>query len=134
MKNRLSVLAIVMLVLACLFITVTLVLFFLEGMFTWGSIDALFFKEKDLGDAVGGIVLWLFTFIFGIATVISGLVTLPFDIVLLKNVGKKWYALTLLIATAAFIILAVVLMVLVPVISSLSPSNASSSSVPSSSI
>lgn len=126
-KAKLPVIAIVMLVISCILGTVALVPLFMEGMFTYGAIDALFIKGKTLGDALGGVFLFLFVIMLGIATMVCGLVCLPFNIILLKKVGKKWYSLTLLIVTIVVIVLALLMIITIPVISNTAPSSSSSS-------
>ena len=128
-KNR--VLAIVMLVLACVFATATLITLIFEGFCTYGSIDALM-RGEDLGDALGGVFLFIFVIMLGIASGILGLITLPFTIVLFNQVGKKWYSLTLLIYTIAAICLAILMIASVPILGGSSSSADTSSSLSSS--
>ena len=135
-KPKLAKSAIVMIVLSCLFMTVALVPFFFEAMFTWGAVDALIIKGKTLGDALGGVFLFIFVIMFGIITTACGLVCLPFNIVLLKKAGKKWYSLTLLIITIVIVVLAILMIFVIPAASSMSTSssNVDSSSISTSSI
>ena len=118
---------VVMIVFACIFAVLTLLSLFFEGLFAFGSMDALFFSANTLGDALGGIFLLLFAIIVGVVVLFFALCSLPFIIVLLKQVGKKWYSLTFLIFTIVAIVLAITF-VLVPIISGNASNGASSSS------
>ena len=124
---------IVLLVFACLFVTVTGVFLTFEVITSFGTIDAIFFGNNTLGDVIGGLFLWIITIILGFCVVGSAVVTLPFAIVLMKKVGKRWYAMTLLIFTLSAIGLAVILAIAMPVIS-LSGGGSSTSSSASSAI
>lgn len=116
----------IMLVFACIFVTVTAAFLIGEMIFTFFSISAL---TSDNGwDAVGGIFLWLYAILLAIGTVASAAATLPFDIVLIKQVGKKWYNIIILIFTIVAMIIAVILVILLPIVSAMAPSNKGSSS------
>ena len=94
----------------------------------------LFGGDNTLGDAIGGIFIFIYSIMLGIAAIVAGVVSLPFEIVLLKGVGKKWYSLTLLIVTLATIVSAVVFFFLLPAVSeAINNATSSSSSIPSTS-
>lgn len=122
----------VMLIFACIFTTLATILVGAQAYIELGSLNLLFGKETGLGEAIGGILLFVYSVMFGIATIVSSVIALPFDIVLLKQVGKKWYALVLFIVTLACIVTAVGLFFFLPALSEV-VNNTSSSSVPSSS-
>jgi hypothetical protein len=94
----------------------------------------LFKGETTFGDAIGGIFIFIYSIMLGIAAIVAGVVSLPFEIILLKGVGKKWYSLTLLIVSIATIVSAVVFFFLLPAVSeAVNNATSSSSSIPSTS-
>ena len=121
----------VMLVFACIFVTLALALFTFQAYVELCSMGILFKGEITFGDAIGGIFIYLYSIMLGIAAIVAAVASLPFEIVLLKKVGKKWYSLTLLIVSIAVVVSAVVFFFLLPAVSE-AVSN-SSSSIPSSS-
>ena len=121
----------VMLVFACIFVTLAFSLFALQAYVELCSMGLLFGDENTLGDAIGGIFIFIYSILLGIAAIVAAVVSLPFEIVLLKGVGKKWYSLTLLIVSIAVVVSAVLFFFLLPMVSE-AVSN-SSSSVPSTS-
>lgn len=121
----------VMLVFACIFVTLAFSLFAIQAYVELCSVGILFKGEITFGDAIGGIFIYIYSILLGIAAIVAGVVSLPFEIVLLKKVGKKWYSLTLLIVSIAVVISAVLFFFLLPMVSE--AVNSSSSSVPSTS-
>ena len=121
----------VMLVFACIFVTLALSLFAFQAYVELCSMGILFKGETTFGDAIGGIFIYIYSILLGIAAIVAGVVSLPFEIVLLKKVGKKWYSLTLLIVSIAVVVSAVLFFFLLPMVSE--AVNSSSSSVPSTS-
>ena len=121
----------VMLVLACIFVTLAFSLFAIQAYVELCSVGILFKGEITFGDAIGGIFIYIYSILLGIAAIVAGVVSLPFEIVLLKKVGKKWYSLTLLIVSIAVVVSAVLFFFLSPMVSE--AVNNSSSSVPSTS-
>ena len=121
----------VMLVFACIFVTLALVLFTFQAYVELCSMGILFKGEITFGDAIGGIFIYIYSIMLGIAAIVATVASLPFEIVLVKNVGKKWYSLTLLIVSIAVAVSAVVFFFLLPAVSEAVSS--SSSSIPSSS-
>ena len=121
----------VMLVFACIFVTLAFSLFAFQAYVELCSMGILFKGETTFGDAIGGIFIYIYSIMLGIAAIVAAVVSLPFEIVLLKNVGKKWYSLTLLIVSIAVVVSAVLFFFLLPMVSE-AVSN-SSSSVPSTS-
>ena len=121
----------VMLVFACIFVTLAFSLFAIQAYVELCSVGILFKGEITFGDAIGGIFIYIYSILLGIAAIVAGVVSLPFEIVLLKKVGKKWYSLTLLIVSIAVVVSAVLFFFLLPTVSE--AVNSSSSSVPSTS-
>ena len=121
----------VMLIFACIFVTLAFSLFAIQAYVELCSMGILFKGETTFGDAIGGIFIYLYSIMLGIAAIVAAVVSLPFEIVLLKKVGKKWYSLTLLIVSIAVVVSAVLFFFLLPMVSE-AVSN-SSSSVPSTS-
>ena len=121
----------VMLVFACIFVTLAFSLFAIQAYVELCSVGILFKGEITFGDAIGGIFIYIYSILLGIAAIVAGVVSLPFEIILLKGVGKKWYSLTLLIVSIATIVSAVLFFFLLPMVSE--AVNSSSSSVPSTS-
>ena len=121
----------VMLIFACIFVTLAFSLFAIQAYVELCSMGILFKGETTFGDAIGGIFIYLYSIMLGIAAIVAAVVSLPFEIVLLKNVGKKWYSLTLLIVSIAVVVSAVLFFFLLPMVSE--AVNNSSSSVPSTS-
>ena len=111
-----------MLILSCIFVTICALLLAYDAYLSISAYVLLFNKDaanfgEALGQALGGVLLYALTIIFGIFVVASAAVSLPFSITLLKINGKKWYSITLL-AFAVFAILAAITFVaLLPVIS-----------------
>ena len=122
----------VMLVFACIFVTLAFSLFALQAYVELCSMGLLFGDENTLGDAIGGIFIFIYSILLGIAAIVAAVVSLPFEIVLLKGVGKKWYSLTLLIVTIATAVSAVVFFFLLPMVSQ-AIADSTSSSIPASS-
>ena len=124
----------VMLVFACIFVTLALTLFAFQAYVELCSMGLLFGGDNTLGDAIGGIFIFIYSIMLGIAAIVAAVVSLPFEIILLKGVGKKWYSLTLLIVTLATIVSAVVFFFLLPAVSeAINNATSSSSSIPSTS-
>ena len=124
----------VMLVFACIFVTLAFSLFAIQAYVELCSVGILFKGEITFGDAIGGIFIYIYSILLGIAAIVAGVVSLPFEIILLKGVGKKWYSLTLLIVSIATIVSAVVFFFLLPAVSqAINNATSSSSSIPSTS-
>ena len=122
----------VMLVFACIFVTLATILLGAQAYIELGSMGLLFGEGTGLGEAIGGIFLFIYSIMFGIAAIVSAVVALPFDIVLFKNVGKKWYSLVLLIVTICVAVTAIGLFFLLPAVSE-AVNHSTSSSISSSS-
>ena len=129
--------SIILLVFACIFVTVTAVLLAFDSVFSISTYDALFFGNPEnfgeaLGGVLGGILLFAMTIIFGILILISVAVTLPFDIIFMKINGKKWYTLVILIFSIVAAVLAIAYVAMLPVVSQIESAakaaNSSSSS------
>ena len=136
-KKPMTKKAIIMLVFACLFATVTLVLVFLDSLTSISTYTLLFGKDTDLGDAIGGIFLYLYTILLGIGIVISCALTLPFVLILMKLNGWKWYVIALLAFTILAFVLAVGYVCMLPVVSNIeqaAKAHSSSSSIPESAL
>ena len=79
-----------MLVLSCIFVTITTLLLLLDCYVSISSYVVLFGSNPEtfgeaLGAALGGILLYVYTILLGVAIVLFGILTLPFDIILLKK-------------------------------------------------
>ena len=124
----------VMFILACIFVTFASVFLFLEAVVMFWAINILFFENGDLGDAIGGVLLFIYGVGAAILTGISCLAALPFDIVLLKKEGKKWYSLAILIFIIVAIVLAILMAISLPILGNINNARQASSSSSSSSI
>ena len=120
----------VMLVFACIFVTLAFSLFAFQAYIELCSMGLLFGEGSDLGSAIGGIFIFIYSIMLGIAAIVAAVVSLPFEIILLKGVGKKWYSITLLIVSIATIVSAVVFFFLLPAVSQAINNATSSSSSP----
>ena len=134
-KKTMSKKAIIMLVFACLFATVTLVLLFLDSLTSISTYSLLFGEGKTLGDAIAGIFLYLYTILIGIGIMIAAAITLPFVLILRKMVGWKWYTIALLAFVALAFLMAIGYICMLPVVSKIdSAMKSSSSSIPESAL
>ena len=125
--------AITMLVLSLIFVVITGILLFFASLFVFGSLNALYKPDADLGDAIGGIILYIYLIMWCFGTAISAALILPFDLVLLvKFKIKKWYTIAILAFAIAAIVAAIIMFSAVPIAESIREAN-SSSSIPSSS-
>ena len=134
--------SIIMLVFACVFATVTAGLLVYDAFLSFSSYMILFGSHPEsfgeaLGDALGGVLLYAVTIILGVCILISSAATLPFDIILMKLNGKKWYSIAILSFVITAVVAAIVFVAMLPVISQIESaakaSNSSSSSIDSSS-
>ena len=122
-----------MLILSCVFVTVAALLTALDAYVSISSYMLLFGSHPEnfgeaFGAALGGVLLYVYTILLGIAILAFGILTLPFDIVLLKTNGKKWYSFVIL-GVAVFCILAAIVFVgMLPALSQAQESAKSSSS------
>ena len=84
--------SIVLLVFALIFVTISSILLFLEGMATFGSFDAIYNNEstgwEGFGQALGGVFLYIYVIILGFFALLSAAATLPFNLIMMKG-GKK---------------------------------------------
>ena len=135
MSNR----ARTMLILSCVFITIALLILAYDAYMSIGAYTLLFSGKAEnfgeaLGKAFGGLILYAMTILCSIGTILFAGVTLPFDIVLLKENGKKWYSITILVVAIVCIVAAITFVAMLPIISEAqSAANASSSSDPATS-
>ncbi len=126
--------SIIMLVFACVFVTVTAGLLAYDSFLSISAYSVLFGSHPEnfgeaLGSALGGVLLYALTIIFGAFILASVAATLPFDIILLKSNGKKWYSLVILIFSIVAAVLAIVYIAMLPVVSQIeSAAKAASSS------
>lgn len=114
--------SIILLVFACIFVTVTAVLLAFDSIFSISTYDALFFSHPEnfgeaLGVVFGSILLIAMTIIFGVGILVSVSLTLPFTIILMKLNGKKWYTLVILIFSIVAVVLAIGYIAMLPVVS-----------------
>ena len=132
--------SIIMLVFACIFVTVTAGLLVYDAFISFSSYMVLFGSHPEsfgeaLGDALGGILLYAYTIILGVCILISSAATLPFDIILMKINGKKWYSIAILSFVITAVVAAIVFVAMLPTIAHIQDaakaSSSSSSSAPS---
>ena len=114
--------ALTMLILACIFVTIATLLTALDAYVSFSSYMLLFGSHPEnfgeaLGDALGGVLLYVYTILLGIAILAFGILTLPFDIVLLKTNGKKWYSFVILGIAIFCMIAAIVFVGMLPALS-----------------
>ncbi len=126
--------ALTMLILSCIFVTVAALLTALDA---YVSISAysLLLGDKDyasfgeaFGAALGGVLLYVYTILLGIGVLAFGILTLPFDIILLKINGKKWYAFVILGVAILCMVAAIAFVGMLPAISQAQEAAKSSSS------
>lgn len=130
-----------MLILSCVFVTITALLLFYDSYISF-STYALFFGSdpETLGEALGtifgGIILYAVTILVSIGVIIAAALTLPFDIILLKSNGKKWYSITILVFAIVAIVMAIAFVAMLPIVGQIQDAakaaNSSSSSISSS--
>lgn len=118
----------VLLIFALVFVTVTSVLLFLEGLATFGSFDAIYKPGNNGWDVLGGIFFFIYVLMLAFFAIASAIATLPFDIILMKKEGKKWFNLAILIFSIAAIVLAVAMAAALPIVVKLSEALESNSS------
>ena len=111
-----------MLILSCIFVTLAVALTALDAYVSISSYALLFSSDPQsfgeaLGAALGGILLYLYTILLGIGIIALGILTLPFDIILLKSNGKKWYSITILVVAILCIVSAITFIAMLPAIS-----------------
>ena len=114
--------ALTMLILSCIFVTIAVILTALDAYVSISSYAILFGSNPEsfgeaLGAALGGILLYVYTILLGIFILAAGIATLPFNIVLLKENGKKWYSFVILGVTIFCMVAAVVFVGMLPMIS-----------------
>lgn len=123
-----------MLILSCVFITIALLILAYDAYISFGTYSLLFGgKAENLGEALGmvfgGIILFAMTILCSIGTIIFSVLTIPFDVILLKENGKKWYSITILVVAIVAIIMAVAFVAMLPIVGEAqSAANSSSSS------
>ena len=122
-----------MLILSCIFVTITAFLLFLDCYVSISSYMLLFGSNPEsfgeaLGAALGGILLYVYTILLGVGILITGGLTLPFVISLLKINGKKWYSITILVVAIVAIVSAIVFVAMLPTISQVQEATKASSS------
>lgn len=114
--------ALTMLILSCIFVTFAVLLTALDAYVSISSYVLLFGSNPQsfgeaLGDALGGILLYLYTILLGIAVTAFAILTIPFDVILLKTNGKKWYSFVILGVAITCIIAAIAFIGMLPAIS-----------------
>ena len=114
--------ALTMLILSCVFVTVAFILTAFDAYVSVSSYMLLFGSNPEnfgeaLGAALGGVLLYVYTILLGIAILAFGILTLPFDIALLKINGKKWYSFVILGVAIACIVAAIVFVGMLPALS-----------------
>ena len=125
--------ALTMLILSCIFVTVAALLTALDAYVSISAYSLLLggghesFGEA-LGAALGGILLYVYTILLGIGVLAFGILTLPFDIALLKINGKKWYSFVILGVAILCMVAAIAFVGMLPAISQAQEAAKSSSS------
>ena len=115
-----------MLVFACIFATLSALFLGAQLFVEICSMNLLFKEGSTFGDALGGIFIYIYSIMFGIGAIVGAVAAIPFDIVLFKNEGKKWYALALLIFCVCAIATAVIFFFMLPAISQVMDNSSSS--------
>lgn len=127
--------AIILLVFACIFVTTTLVLLAFTCLFCISSMTALLKDGKTLGDALGGIFLYIYDILLAIGTIISAALILPFDLIMIGKMKiNKWYTKAILIFAIAAIVVSFFFIFALPIMTTLNSSSSSSSMISSSSL
>lgn len=114
--------ALTMLIISCIFVTFAVILTALDAYVSISSYMLLFGSHPEnfgeaFGAALGGVLLYVYTILLGIAILAFGILTLPFDIILLKTNGKKWYAFVILGVAIACMVAAITFVGMLPAIS-----------------
>ena len=125
--------ALTMLILSCIFVTIAALLTALDAYVSISSYALLFGSDPQtfgeaLGAALGGILLYVYTILLGIGILLFGILTLPFDIALLKINGKKWYSFVILGVAILCMVAAIAFVGMLPAISQAQEAAKSSSS------
>lgn len=114
--------ALTMLIISCIFVTFAVILTALDAYVSISSYVLLFGSHPEnfgeaLGAALGGVLLYVYTILLGIAIFVFAVITIPFDVILLKENGKQWYSLVILSVAIACIVTAFVFVGMLPAIS-----------------
>lgn len=117
-----------LIVFSCIFVTIAALFLMGEALFIGVSFNALYKPDADLGDAIGGIFIYIYGILLAGGAITSAIVSLPFEIPLFKLVGKKWYDIVLLVVSISIIVAAVALVFTLPAVSSITSAQSSSSS------
>ncbi len=117
-----------LIVFSCIFVTIAVLFLGGESLFIATSCHALFKPDADIGDAIGGIFIYIYAILLAGGAIVSSIISLPFEIPLFKLVGKKWYNIVLLAVSIATILAAVGMVFILPTASSMAEAARSSSS------
>jgi len=122
-----------MLVLSCVFITIALLILAYDAYMSFSTLFLLLgTPAENLGDALGkvfgSVILYAMTILTSIGVILFSGLTIPFDVILLKENGKKWYSITILVVAIVAIFMAIACVAMLPVISGIESSANSSSS------
>ena len=117
-----------LIVLSCIFVTIAALFLTGEALFIASSFNALYKPDANLGDALGGIFIYIYGILLAGGAIISSIISLPFEIPLFKLVGKKWFNIVLLCVSVSIIVAAVALVFTLPAVASLTADSSSSSS------
>ena len=122
-----------MLVLSCVFITIALLILVYDPYMSFSTLFLLLgTPAENLGDALGkvfgSVILYAMTILTSIGVILFSGLTIPFDVILLKENGKKWYSITILVVAIVAIFMAIACVAMLPVISGIESSANSSSS------
>ncbi len=125
--------ALTMLILSCIFVTITALITALDAYVSISAYSLLLGGDYEsfgeaLGAALGGILLYVYTILLGIGILLFGILTLPFDIALLKINGKKWYSFVILGVAILCMVAAIAFVGMLPAISQAQEAAKSSSS------
>lgn len=122
-----------MLVLSCVFITIALLILAYDAYMSFSTLFLLLgTPAENLGEALGkvfgSVILYAMTILTSIGVILFSGLTIPFDVILLKENGKKWYSITILVVAIVAIFMAIACVAMLPVISGIESSANSSSS------
>ena len=122
-----------MLVLSCVFITIALLILAYDAYMSFSTLFLLLGTPAEnlgeaLGKAFGSVILYAMTILTSIGVILFSGLTIPFDVILLKENGKKWYSITILVVAIVAIFMAIACVAMLPVISGIESSANSSSS------
>ena len=110
-----------LLILSCIFATITLLVSFANGYMSFGMYSILWTNPENLGEALGvvfGLIIFVaYTILLGLIVLVAGGLTLGFVIPLIKLDGKKWYSIVMLVVAIVSMVMAVLFVAMLPIVS-----------------